>query len=198
MKIGLIGLIGSGKNTVSDILEKNHRYTKDSFAKPLKDCLSSIYGWDRAMIEGDTEDSRVFRETKDQYWSDRLGRDIIPRKELQFLGTDIMREHYHKDIWVESLIARIKGKDNVVVTDVRFPNEMQALRDAGAVLVRVSRNDPEWLHSLINQGVDPKWVHVSEKEWVKRLDLINYTIYNDSHIDSLAKTVSFLVGVLGE
>lgn len=195
MKIGLIGLIGSGKNTVGDILEKSLGYEKHSFAEPLKDTLSAIYGWDRALLEGDTEESRVFRETKDSYWSERLGIDIIPRNELQVFGTEVVRQHYHEDIWVESLLARIKDKENVVITDVRFVNEMEALYKAGATLVRVSRNDPQWLNDLIVWGTKPEGVHISEIEWVQRRSLISYTIHNNGDLGTLSKTVKLLAGL---
>jgi len=195
MKIELIELIGSGKNTVGDILEKTLGYTKHSFAEPLKDTLSAIYGWDRALLEGDTEESRVFRETKDQYWSDRLGIDIIPRKELQFFATEVVRQHYHESIWVESLLARIKDQDNVVITDVRFVNEMEALYKAGVTLVRVSRNDPQWLNDLIVWGTKPEGVHVSEIEWVQRRSLIDYTIHNSGDLETLNTAVQFVVGL---
>ena len=195
MKIGLIGLIGSGKNTVGDILEKSLGYEKHSFAEPLKDTLSAIYGWDRALLEGDTEESRAFRETKDLYWSERLGRDIIPRKELQVFGTEVVRQHYHENIWVESLLARIKNEKNVVITDVRFVNEMEALYKAGVTLVRVSRNDPQWLNDLIVRGIKPEGVHISEIEWVQRRSLISYTIHNNGDLGTLSKTVKLLAGL---
>ena len=54
MIIGLVGWIGSGKNTVADILATQHEYKRDSFAAPLKDAVSNIFNWPRDILEGDT------------------------------------------------------------------------------------------------------------------------------------------------
>ncbi len=61
MIVGLVGFIGSGKGTVGDILEQKG-FIKDSFAKPLKDACSVMFGWPREMLEGDTEVSRKWRD----------------------------------------------------------------------------------------------------------------------------------------
>ena len=55
MIIGICGLIGSGKGTVADILVENHNFEKLSFADKLKDGVASVFGWDRDMLEGDTD-----------------------------------------------------------------------------------------------------------------------------------------------
>jgi hypothetical protein len=55
-------LIGSGKDTVSDRLAQKHGFRKDSFAKSLKDAVSSMFNWDRDMLEGKTKESREWRE----------------------------------------------------------------------------------------------------------------------------------------
>ena len=60
MLIGLVGLIGSGKDTVANRLVTNHGFIRDSFAKSLKDAVHNIFGWDRKMLEGDTTVSVLF------------------------------------------------------------------------------------------------------------------------------------------
>ena len=55
MLIGLVGLIGSGKDTVAEFLVKEHKFQRDSFAKSLKDAVSAIFGWDRELLEGARE-----------------------------------------------------------------------------------------------------------------------------------------------
>ncbi len=52
MLIGLVGLIGSGKDTVAERLVSHHGFVRDSFAKSLKDAVSNIFSWDREMLEG--------------------------------------------------------------------------------------------------------------------------------------------------
>jgi len=52
MLIGIVGLISSGKDTVAERLVQEHNFKKDSFAKSLKDAVSSMFNWDREMLEG--------------------------------------------------------------------------------------------------------------------------------------------------
>ena len=103
MIIGICGLIGSGKGTVADILEEHHSFDKVSFADTLKNAAATIFRWDRAMLEGDTKDSREKREQVDEWWAERLDiLDFSPRYLLQYLGTEVMRNNLHPDIWVIS------------------------------------------------------------------------------------------------
>ena len=59
MLIGLVGLIGSGKDTVAERLVSHHGYVRDSFAKSLKDATASIFGWNREMVEGNTKERQL-------------------------------------------------------------------------------------------------------------------------------------------
>ena len=68
MIVGICGLIGSGKGTVADILVEQG-FTKVSFADKLKDGVSTIFGWDRSLLEGDTDESRDWREQADEFWT---------------------------------------------------------------------------------------------------------------------------------
>jgi hypothetical protein len=195
----LVGFIGSGKGTVGDILEQKG-FIKDSFAKPLKDACSVMFGWPRQMLEGDTEVSRKWREEPDQYWSEKFGRPFTPREALQKMGTEACRNVFHEDIWVISLLNRARGKD-VVVTDVRFKNEIKYIQDNGGFVVRIKRGpEPEWysLAEDANQGFSSaimgmrdKGIHQSEWDWIgSDFDAV---ITNDSTLDQLGKSVDDLL-----
>jgi hypothetical protein len=71
MIIGICGLIGSGKGSVGDILVEQG-FTKVSFADKLKDGVATIFGWNRAMLEGDTDESRNWREQPDDFGHKKL------------------------------------------------------------------------------------------------------------------------------
>lgn len=148
--IALCGLIGSGKDTCASYLVDNG-FRKESFATPLKDAVASIFGWDRGMLEGDTAESRAWREELDPVWTSMLGQPITPRKMLQVFGTEVVRNGFHDKTWVYSLIARIsKAPANYVISDCRFPNELESLRSIGAVCVRVTRGElPSWWTSAV-------------------------------------------------
>ena len=99
-----------------------------------------MFGWDREALEGVTPASRAWREQVDPWWSARLGiPGLTPRWALQHVGTEVMRNAFHQDIWTASMQRRLHAANDVVVSDVRFANEADAIRAAGGVLVRVSR-----------------------------------------------------------
>ena len=199
MIIGLVGFIGSGKGTVGDILE-TQGFSKDSFAKPLKDACSIMFGWPREMLEGDTEVSRKWREEPDSFWSEKFGYTFTPRLALQFMGTEAGRNVFHQDVWVISLLNRAKGKD-VVVTDVRFKNEINYIQQNGGVIVRVRRGEePEWYKlaedaaagfSSAIMGMKDKGIHQSEWDWIG--SEFNYTIDNDGTVNELCNKVKELL-----
>lgn len=197
MIIGLIGLIGSGKGTVGNMLiDKGFR--SESFANSLKDATASIFGWDRAMLEGDTDKSRAQRETIDEWWSKRLNiPNFTPRLALQLLGTDVFRNNFHQDTWILSLEKRLSRiEHNVVITDARFPNEVAMIRRAGGKVVRVKRGeDPDWFE-VAKHNVDtmphlhPE-IHASEYMWASIVP--DYLITNEGTIDDLYVVVKDLL-----
>jgi hypothetical protein len=199
MLIGVVGFIGSGKGTVGDLLEENG-FIKDSFAKPLKDACSIMFGWPRELLEGDTEVSRNWREEPDSFWSEKFGYFFTPRLALQLMGTEAGRNVFHQDVWVISLLNRAKGKD-VVVTDVRFKNEINYIQQNGGVIVRVRRGEePDWYKlaedaaagfSSAIMGMKDKGIHQSEWDWVG--SEFNYTIDNDGTVNELGNKVKELL-----
>jgi len=147
MIIGVCGLIGSGKDTIADYLQNIHHFRKESFAHTLKDAVASIFGWDRDLIEGRTRESREWREQVDPWWADRLNMPhLTPRYVLQVWGTEVARRGFHDDIWIASLENKLrKTRDDVVISDCRFPNEIAAIRRAGGIVIRVTRGlEPTW------------------------------------------------------
>jgi hypothetical protein len=200
MIIGFVGFIGSGKDTAADYLVNFHGFRRDSFASTLKDSVACIFGWDRTLLEGRTKESREWREQQDDWWSERLGKSITPRWILQHWGTEVCRNGFHNDIWIASLENKIrKTNDNVVITDVRFPNEITAIKKSNGKVFRIKRGpDPDWYEDALahNQGpTNMRWalskmhlnesnVHASEYSWVGN-DGITAEIDNNGTIDDL-------------
>ena len=69
--VGICGLIGHGKDTASGFLIEEG-FQRVSFAGILKDACANIFGWDRILLEGNTTESRAFREQVDEWWAKRL------------------------------------------------------------------------------------------------------------------------------
>jgi GTPase SAR1 family protein len=152
MIIGLCGLAGSGKTTIAKYLVEKYGFIELSFATCLKDVVAHIFDWDRELIEGNTPESRQWRETIDNWWSIRLGiPNLTPRFILQYIGTDIMRNYFHPDIWISHLERKIQPNINYVITDCRFYNEISMLYRYNAYIIKVLKNNIKYdIHSSEN------------------------------------------------
>jgi hypothetical protein len=177
MLIGLVGLISSGKNTVAERLVTHHGYKRDSFAKSLKDAVSSMFNWDREMLEGNTPESRKWREQPDKFWSEKMGKEITPRWVLQYFGTEVMRQGMYDAIWVDSVIGRYKG-DKTVISDTRFQNEIKTIKAHGGKILLVKREEIPTREEMQKQGT-----HQSEWDWIG--SDFDYIIDNTSSLEGL-------------
>lgn len=145
--IALLGKMGSGKDSVADVLIRTHGYVPMSFATPLKEmvvecdpliqcnCMSDL-PFEREGFPvhlSDLLDSgKTFEECKREYPE--------VRRVLQRIGQGVRR--HDPDYWLRSLFERaleIPASKNIVVTDVRYRNEADALRKNGFTLIRVKR-----------------------------------------------------------
>jgi hypothetical protein len=169
MILGICGLQGAGKDTLADILCEGHGYVRLSFAGVLKDVCAALFGWDREMLEGRTAAARLEREVVDEWWSQRLGMPgFTPRLALQLIGTDVMRQHFHDQIWVAALERRLMLSPKVVITDCRFPNEIAMIKAAGGQIIHVTRGPvPAWVCAYMEEGFAPSGVHSSEYVWMR-------------------------------
>ena len=177
MLIGIVGLIGSGKDTVAERLVTHHGYKRDSFAKSLKDAVSSMFNWDRDMLEGNTTSSRHWREQPDKFWSEKMGKEITPRWVLQYFGTEVMRQGMYDAIWVDSVIGRYKG-ENTVISDTRFQNEIKTIKAHGGKILLVKRGELPTREEMQKQGA-----HRSEWDWMG--SEFDYIIENNGTLTQL-------------
>ena len=191
MIIGLLGFAGSGKGTVADILVSKG-FKKESFADPVKDAVAAIFGWERSLLEGDTDESRKFRETTDEFWTSRFKYDVTPRYMLQLMGTEVGRDTFNRDIWIHCLEKKADQNKNTVIADVRFANECDFIRSKGGLIVRVVRGpEPKWYDEALLSNTshnhyqvmdDFPDIHYSEWAWIgQKMDYI--VDNNETHTD---------------
>jgi hypothetical protein len=209
MIIGVCGFIGSGKDTIADYLTNFHGFRRESFANSLKDAVAHVFGWDRTMLEGRTKQAREWREQVDPWWSQRLNMpNLTPRWVLQYWGTEVCRKSFHDDIWIAALENKLRtSKDDIVISDCRFPNEIKSIKAAGGLVIRVKRGDePEWYQDAINANrgesgnfswatsrsrLEKLGIHASETAWVGTK--FDHVFENNGSIDDLFVQVRSLV-----
>jgi hypothetical protein len=128
----------SGKSVFAMVATDRFGYTRISFADPLKGMLlpllADLVGHDNALMG-------LWGNTKEQILAP-LG--VTPRHIMQTLGTEWGRKLIHEDLWVKLWTVRVeealKEGKRVVVDDMRFPNEMAAVRKLGGFTIKVVRS----------------------------------------------------------
>ena len=210
MIVGVSGFIGSGKDTIADYLITFKGFKRMSFAGPLKDAVSAIFTWDRDLLEGTTKYSREWRDQVDPWWAERLQiPHLTPRYVLQQWGTEVGRRAFHDDIWIASIENKLRtSKDDIVISDCRFPNELKSIKNAGGTTIRVSRgSNPEWYHAAVayNRGsteystdyalhiLKEQNVHASEYSSVG-LDY-DHNVDNNGSIDDLHRKIDSIINL---
>ena len=168
--IALSGVASSGKTTVAKELTK-FGYTRSKFSQILKNMLLQIPGVTEEMTEGNQKE---------------LPQNIFggksPREVMQTLGTEWGRELVTNTIWLDSWQRSIGGLTNVVVEDLRFPNEAALVRKLGGEIWSIRRKGYE------NHG------HSSETEMVEiKPDIV---IHNDGDINGLHHMLKSVLGEL--
>lgn len=189
MIIAFCGRIGSGKDTAAEYLEQEHGFTRESFARALKESLSAVFGWPLDQINGITPEARAWREVRDDWWADRLKIDeFTPRWALQNIGTNLFRHHFNDEIWIASLERRIsQSEGDIVITDARFPNEVQAIRALGGKIIHVERGEPPtwWRSALAGDQQTLRQQKIHESEWAWATTEFDSVIQNNGTINDL-------------
>lgn len=164
MIIGISGYSGSGKDLAGTIIQEIslNKWHVKKWAGKLKTIASMLTG-----IPVENFEDQEFKKTllgpewgtvKDiplngvPVFADIQFNSLISVRDfLQKLGTDAIRNNLHENTWVNATLADYKSEDNWIITDTRFPNEAEAIKKAGGIVIRINR-----------PGVQPINPHPSE------------------------------------
>lgn len=136
---------GCGKSTVARALCERYAYKRVPFAAPLKRVVAEFLA---SFGYGNSAD--IVETYKDVPLGTLYG--VTPRHLMQTLGTEWGRQCVHPDVWVRAWYESVRGLTHVVVDDVRFPNEVAAVRALGGVLWRVERPGAEYTGAHASEG----------------------------------------------
>lgn len=125
--VALSGFMGAGKTEAGKVLIAEFGYERVRFAGPLKAMLRAL-GLNSEQVDGDQKEV-----------PSELLCGLTPRHAMQTLGTEWGRGCMHSNLWVEAWKAAVNDKKRVVVDDIRFPNEAEAVKSLGGVIWRVER-----------------------------------------------------------
>lgn len=146
MIIGLCGYARSGKDTVADILKRDG-FQRIAFADGIREALYRLNpklqtydgNWVELAAYVDSVGWEEAKKSEDVRWY------------LQRLGTEVGRDMFGENVWVDLALSKTQADGNYVITDVRYPNEAMAIVRAGGQLWRIER-----------PGFGPANSHVSE------------------------------------
>ncbi|MEU7030079.1 hypothetical protein AB0A60_25780 [Streptomyces sp. NPDC046275] len=135
--IGLAGAARSGKDTAAQAL-LDMGWSRRAFADKVREVL---YALDPVLIEPEYKDgTTTLRYEVDTYgWEDVKAMYPVVRGYQQRLGTEGGRTALGEDVWVDALFRDFETWGPTIITDVRFPNEAEAIRARGGLVVAVER-----------------------------------------------------------
>ena len=192
MIIGISGLKQSGKDTVGAMINylTNNKFELKMFAQKPKEIVSLLTGCNIRDLENDEFKNKLI----EGIWG-----DLTYRQLLQKVGTDFGRDMIQPNIWVDDIMKDYKmqyisggigmfhdprphykpiGFPNWIITDVRFINEIEAIKRNKGIIIKVTRTDNSKFEDL----------HKSENELVD-YDKFDYIISNDGTLDELTEKI---------
>lgn len=134
MLVGVAGVVNSGKTTIAELLVKHWGFEQASFAAKLKELALRV----NPIAEILYGQENRYRDVVLQLGAE--GAKEIPevRRLFQELGTGV-RDILGANTWVDAAVKDLRLDQRYVFSDVRFPNEADAIRDRGGFLLKVTR-----------------------------------------------------------
>lgn len=142
MIIGLSGYAQSGKDTVASILTANYGYKRVAFADPIRKLLYEL--------NPHLSKHHSLQEFVDEYGWDIAKKTSEVRSLLQNLGV-AARKVISEDVWVDAAFNQMSKPGNYVITDVRFENEANKVKEFGGEVWRIKRPGIEAVNGHISE-----------------------------------------------
>ena len=188
MLIGFLGKKGVGKDTSAKLLLDDYNFTRYAFGDPVKDVVGTMFCMNDEQLYGNK------KEEIDPRWN------VSPRTLFQVIGTnfaqywlmlklpELEEKVKMKHFWVKRFEMWFEEESNknknVVITDVRFQHEVDAIKSKNGIIIKLINSD----------SIKSTDRHVSEteSESISKKD-IDYTIDNNSTIDELYKKINVIL-----
>ena len=169
------------------------KYEEKSFAYLVKKFASELTGipldgWetevDKALPLGPEWDYYEEREHEVTKYS--VKKQMTRRMMLKKLGSDACNQNLHPNCWVNGLFQNYDElKSNWLITDVRFPQEVEAIKQRGGIVIRVVR-----------PATEDKDAHISETA-LDNYNEFDFVIMNDTNLEDLEEKVENILMSLG-
>jgi GTPase SAR1 family protein len=171
MIIGFSGLAGAGKTTAANyFVEQGFR--KDAYARVMKQVVSQLFSIPIEKLLGDAEQ----KNQVDLFWG------LSYRQILQRFGTEACRNTFGDDFWEKVMWSHHRNMDyNLVIDDVRFPNEAEAILRKGGIMIEIVRPGVEQMD------------HASEIPLPE--SLLTHRVINENTIENLHHTLKWLLEI---
>ena len=154
--IGLLGKKRSGKDTSGDYLVENYGFVKYAFADPVKEICKILFDFSEEQLYGEKKEGVDFR------WY------LTPREAFQKIGTEFAQNDIYnyfprlkerlgdEVIWVKLFrlwYEKNKNK-NIVITDVRFPHEIEAIKELNGKIIKIKRSELSFDNHISENFID--------------------------------------------
>lgn len=168
---------------LKSIYNSYNTFKNVKFADKLKDCVCILLGCTRSQLEDrDFKESYLSSEW-DEIFVFIEGKKIVHERKqityrqfMQLLGTEVGR-NLHQNIWVNSTFSNYTEDSKWIISDVRFKNEAEIIKERGGLLIRINR-----------KGYENTGDHASETA-LDSYTGFDYVIENDSTIEDLIEKV---------
>lgn len=188
--VAFAGRKQSGKTTCSECVAKYFNGAIEpfngakiyNFADPLKkDICMNILGLTYEQCYGEDMDKNTLTDIE---WE---GNKLTAREVMQFVGTDLFRK-MKNDVWAGATISKIKQEQPklAIIADCRFPNEVQAVKNAGGLVIKLNRNPYNSDHSS-ERALDESNYSVSNFDLVIYNEILTIHQQNEVVLNFLKK-----------